>query len=143
MIKLVHTLSAEVKNKDMDLHDVENMVVKYQNILHPHHFLINELKQKWVDKAATLEHNRANLEKIIGYIYDISKINSCIDPGLTITLGQNLKHLNTAMLSLAKMKITTGEISKQEFMKVAVKAAANIKIARECFENTDFTVKCS
>ena len=127
----------------MDLHDVENLVVRYQNILHPQHFLINELKQKWVELAASLDHNRVILEKMIVYIYDISKINSCIEPGLTITLGQNLKYLNTAMLSLAKMKITTGEISKQEFMKIAVKAAANIKIARECFENTDFTVQCS
>jgi len=145
MIKLVHTLSAEVKNKDMELHDVEKLIERFQNILHPQHFLIMELKQKWVEMAATkeLNGNIVILNQIISYIYDIFKVNSCIDPGLTITLGQNLKHLNRAMLSLAKMKMAAGEISKQEFMRVAAKAATNIKIATDCFENTDFTVKCS
>eukprot|EP00091_Calanus_sinicus_P025490 TRINITY_DN9757_c0_g1_i1.p1 TRINITY_DN9757_c0_g1~~TRINITY_DN9757_c0_g1_i1.p1 ORF type:complete len:132 (-),score=35.04 TRINITY_DN9757_c0_g1_i1:118-513(-) len=117
MTKLVQTLSEEVKNKDMELNDVENLVVKLQTILHSQHYLIMELKQKWVEMAATNEHNNDMyiLEKSISYISDIFKVNNCIDPGLTITLGQNLKHLNRAMLSLAKMKMTAGEISKHEF----------------------------
>ena len=137
MISLIETLSSEMKNKDMELDQIKNMIENYQKILHPQHFLIMELKQRWVDKASEVNTETKDiLENIITFINDICKVNSLIEPGLTITLGQNLKCLNTAMLSLAKIKVAAGEISKMEFMKVAMKAAKNIKTATDCFENT-------
>jgi len=139
LIKLTRTLQEEAKVKEPD--DIISMIEKLEAVLHPQHFLIMELKQKWVSKASETENSadRKTLERIIAFIADISKVNAVIDPGYTITLGQNLKYLNTAMLSLAKLKVASKEMSKQDFMKVAIKAASNIKIANHCFENTDFT----
>ena len=51
-------------------------------------------------------------------------------------LGENLKRLNTAGLALAKIKLEQGEISKLEFMGVVKRAAANIQMAKKCFEDT-------
>ena len=74
-------------------------------------------------------------------------------------LGENLKRLNTAGLALAKIKlevhnhppiintiimiITTkvGEMNKMEFMRVVKGAAANIQMAKKCFEDTQLVDK--
>ena len=55
---------------------------------------------------------------------------------LDFRLGENLKRLNTAGLALAKMKLEVGEISKLEFMGMVKRAAANIQMAKKCFEDT-------
>ena len=39
------------------------------------------------------------------------------------------------MMDLGKMKLSSGEIKKQEFMKMVLGAANNMKIARRCFED--------
>ena len=44
--------------------------------------------------------------------------------------------MNTAGLALAKMKLEVGEISKVEFMGMVKRAAANIQMAKKCFEDT-------
>ena len=64
------------------------------------------------------------------------KTNKKIEPGLTLTLGENLKLLNTAMLNLGKIKMEAGEINQKEFMNIALGAAANIKFAKKCFETS-------
>ena len=74
-------------------------------------------------------------------------------------LGENLKRLNTAGLALAKIKlevrnypliiitifmiiiIKVGTINKMEFMKVVKGAAANIQMAKKCFEDTQLVDK--
>ena len=75
-------------------------------------------------------------------------------------LGENLKRLNTAGLALAKIKlevrnyhyqltitiimiitIKVGEMNKMEFMKVVKGAAANIQMAKKCFEDTQLVDK--
>ena len=40
------------------------------------------------------------------------------------------------MLNLGKIKMQAGEISQKEFMNIALGAAANIKFAKKCFENS-------
>ena len=74
-------------------------------------------------------------------------------------LGENLKRLNTAGLALAKIKpevcnhpliiitiimiitIKVGEMNKMEFMGVVKGAAANIQMAKKCFEDTQLVDK--
>ena len=74
-------------------------------------------------------------------------------------LGENLKRLNTAGLALAKIKlevrnypliiitifmiiiIKVGTINKMEFMRVVKGAAANIQMAKKCFEDTQLVDK--
>ena len=74
-------------------------------------------------------------------------------------LGENLKRLNTAGLALAKIKLEVrnypliiitiimiitmkvGEINKMEFMRVVKGAAANIQMAKKCFEDTQLVDK--
>ena len=65
------------------------------------------------------------------------QINGKLEPGLTLTLGENLKILNKSMMSLAKLKVNNKQMSKLELMIVAKKAAANIKMAQKCFEDSD------
>ena len=100
-----------------------------------------ELKQKFVD--LTMGNNgssktKETLEKVVDFIRDIIKVNNKIEPGLTVTLGTNLRLLNTAMLSLAKMKMEAGDIDKKEFMMTAMVAKQNISLAKRCLEDTDF-----
>ena len=80
--------------------------------------------------------SRRTLEKVVDFIGDIIKVNNKIEPGLTVTLGTNLRTLNTAMLGLAKLRLQQQKIDKKEFMMIARKAGENIKIAKKCFENT-------
>ena len=82
--------------------------------------------------------SRRTLEKVVDFIGDIIKVNNKIEPGLTVTLGTNLRTLNTAMLALAKVKLEAGDIDKKEFMMSAVVARKNIELAGKCFEDTDF-----
>ena len=56
-------------------------------------------------------------------------------------LGENLKRLNTAGLALAKIKLEQGEITKMEFMGTVKRAAANIQMAKKCFEDTQLVDK--
>ena len=60
---------------------------------------------------------------------------------LDFRLGENLKRLNTAGLALAKMKLEVGEIAKVEFMGMVKRAAANIQMAKKCFEDTQLVDK--
>ena len=53
-------------------------------------------------------------------------MNSVLEPGLTLTLGQNLKLLNTASFAIGKLRLAAGEIDKKMFMAVALRAAENI-----------------
>ena len=61
-------------------------------------------------------------------------MNEKIEPGLTLTLGENLRLLNKAMTSLAKARVAKGEMTRVEMVKVVARAANNIKIAKNCFE---------
>jgi len=65
------------------------------------------------------------------------QINGKLEPGFTLTLGENLKILNKSMMTLAKIKVNNKQISKLELVTVARKAAANVKIAEKCFEDSD------
>ena len=49
--------------------------------------------------------------------------------------------MNTAGLALAKIKLEVGEISKMEFMGMIKRAAANIQMAKKCFEDTQLVDK--
>ena len=49
--------------------------------------------------------------------------------------------MNTAGLALAKMKLEVGEIGKLEFMGMVKRAAANIQMAKKCFEDTQLGEK--
>ena len=134
---LILGLKNKVKEKDGDLPGILALLTSLEEFLHSNHFLILELKQKWVNMASKSEKNdKDTLENIINFLSDIMKINKKIDPGLTLTLGENLKLLNKAMLNLGKIKMQAGEISQKEFMNIALGAAANIKFAKKCFENS-------
>ena len=84
-----------------------------QESLHPNNYLIMELKQKFVD--GTMDANgpktksTRTLEKVVDFIGDIIKVNNKIEPGLTVTLGTNLRTLNTAMLGSAANRLI-GEV---------------------------------
>ena len=137
IVMLIKGLKNKVKEKDGDLPGVLDLLTNLKEFLHPNHFMILELKQKWVNMVSKSEKNdKETLETIINFIYDIMKINKKIDPGLTLTLGENLKLLNTAMLNLGKIKMEAGEINQKEFMNIALGAAANIKFAKKCFETS-------
>ena len=116
------------------------MIKKLEDILHPNNYLILDLKQKFVDVTMDdkSKKDQKTLEKIVDFIKDIIKVNNKIEPGLTVTLGTNLRHLNTSMLSLAKMKLESKEIDKKEFMMTAMIASENIKLAKKCFDDIDF-----
>ena len=121
--------------------EIETLIDKLGTNHHPNNYLIMELKQKFVD--LTMGNNgssktKETLEKVVDFIRDIIKVNNKIEPGLTVTLGTNLRLLNTAMLSLAKMKMEAGDIDKKEFMMTAMVAKQNISLAKRCLEDTDF-----
>ena len=130
--------SAKEQIKTISQHEIEPLIIKLSTVLHPNNYLILELKQKFVDlsmdSAAGGEHDKETLATVVDYIKDIIKINKKIEPGLTVTLGTNLRYLNTAMLKLAKMKMINKEIDKKEFMMTTMLAAENIKLAKKCFE---------
>ena len=137
IVTLIKGLTSKVKEKFDDLCSVRNLIANLEEFLHPNHFLILELKQKWVNLAAkSNKTGKDDLETMISYISEITKINKTIDPGLTLTLGENLKLLNKAMLNLGKIRMAAGEINQKEFMNIALGAAANIKFAKRCFENS-------
>jgi len=136
MVMLIKGLTCKVKEKFSDLAQISDLLTNLEEFLHPNHYLLLELKQKWVNLATKTEKSeKDNLETTINFISDITKTNKKIDPGLTLTLGENLKLLNKAMLNLGKIRLEAGEIDQKEFMKMALGAAANIKFAKKCFEN--------
>ena len=120
--------------------EIEALIDKLRGNLHPNNYLIMELKQKFVDltMANNCPKSKETLEKVVDFIRDIIKVNNKIEPGLTVTLGTNLRMLNTAMLSLAKIKIGAGEIDKKEFMMTAMVAKENIGLAKKCLDDTNF-----
>jgi len=133
---LIKGLRTKIKDQCTDMIEIAKLIEDLKEFLHPNNFLILDLKQKWVNNAGKQQkYDRKMLETTINYISDILKINKIIDPGLTLTLGENLKLLNKAMLNLGKIKMESNEISKKEFMSIALGAAANIKFAKQCFEN--------
>ena len=141
ILALVRSIEDQIKNMSSTA-EMETLITRLQESLHPNNYLIMELKQKFVD--GTMEVNgaktksRRTLEKVVDFIGDIIKVNNKIEPGLTVTLGANLRTLNTAMLGLAKIKLEAGDIDKKEFMMSAVVARKNIELAGKCFEDTDF-----
>ena len=123
--------------------DIAMLIEKLRTNHHPNHYLIMELKQKFVDLTmadnnGSTSKSKETLEKVVDFIRDIIKVNNKIEPGLTVTLGTNLRLLNTAMLSLAKMKMEDGDIDKKEFMMTAMVAKQNISLAKRCLDDTDF-----
>ena len=136
ILALLNSVKEQIKT--ISCHEIEPLIIKLSTVLHPNNYLILELKQKFVDismdSAAGGEHDKETLATVVDYIKDIIKINKKIEPGLTVTLGTNLRYLNTAMLKLAKMKMINKEIDKKEFMMTTMLAAENIKLAKKCFE---------
>ena len=136
VLALVNSLAAEVKETKVP--DMVEMISKLETFLHTQHYLIMELRQRWVE--ATMENKNtkteAELVRVVEYLQLITAVNSKIEPGLTVTLGTNLRYLNTAMLGLARIRLDQQKIDKKEFMMIARKAADNIKIAKKCFETT-------
>ena len=80
--------------------------------------------------------------QVVQLVGELTKVNSVLEPGLTLTLGQNLKLLNTASFAIGKLRLAAREIDKKMFMAVALRAAENIKVASKCFDKTDFTNGC-
>ena len=76
--------------------------------------------------------------QVVELVGELTKVNSVLEPGLTLTLGQNLKLLNTTSFAIGKLRLAAGEIDKKMFMAVALRAAENIKVASKCFDKTDF-----
>jgi len=137
IVMLIKGLKIKVKENYGDLAGLSDLLLHLQEFLHPNHFLILELKQRWVKLAAKLgKSDQHSLETILNYIGEITKINKKIDPGLTLTLGENLKLLNKAMLNLGKIRMEAGDINQKEFMNIALGAATNIKFAKKCFEKS-------
>ena len=135
---LINSIDDQIKH--IKESDILPMIKKLEDILHPNNYLILDLKQKFVDVTMDdkSKKDQKTLEKIVDFIKDIIKVNNKIEPGLTVTLGTNLRHLNTSMLSLAKMKLESKEIDKKEFMMTAMIASENIKLAKKCFDDIDF-----
>ena len=99
------TIFTMVKNveeqiKKIEFESILPMIRKLEDVFHPNNYLIMELKQKFVDNIMEKNNDKdkKTLEKVVDFIKDIIKVNNKIDPGLTVTLGSNLKYLNTAML---------------------------------------------
>ena len=136
VLALVNSLAEEVR--DTKPPDMVDMISKLESFLHTQHYLIMDLRQRWVDAimADKKAKTEAELVRVVEYLQVIMAVNSKIEPGYTVTLGTNLRHLNTAMLGLARLRLDQQKIDKKEFMMVARKAAENIKIAKKCFETT-------
>ena len=134
---ITNSLAAEVTQTQPD--NMLDMIAKLETVLHTQHYLIMDLRQRWVDltmEDTTNTKTEAELVRVVEFLQIITAVNSKIEPGYSVTLGTNLKHLNTAMLGLAKLRLQQQKIDKKEFMMIARKAAENIKIAKKCFENT-------
>ena len=134
---ITNSLAAEVTQTKPD--DMLDMITKLETVLHTQHYLIMDLRQRWVDLTmgdTTNTRTEAELVRVVEFLQIITSVNSKIEPGYSVTLGTNLRHLNTAMLGLAKLRLQQEKIDKREFMMIARKAAENIKIAKKCFENT-------
>ena len=136
VLALTNSLAAEVK--DTQPAHMVDMINRLETFLHTQHYLIMELRQRWVDSTMEDKNTKTEEElvRVVEYLQIITAVNSKIEPGYTVTLGTNLRHLNTAMLGLAKIRLQQRKIDQKEFMMIAKKAADNIKIARKCFENT-------
>eukprot|EP00090_Calanus_glacialis_P026169 TRINITY_DN41052_c0_g1_i2.p1 TRINITY_DN41052_c0_g1~~TRINITY_DN41052_c0_g1_i2.p1 ORF type:complete len:219 (-),score=38.73 TRINITY_DN41052_c0_g1_i2:303-959(-) len=81
IVMLVKGLKNKVKEKDVDLAGILDLLTSLEEFLHPNHFLILELKQNWVNMASKSEKNdKDTLENTINFISDIMKINKKIDP---------------------------------------------------------------
>ena len=92
--------NVEEQIKQIEFESILPMIRKLEDVFHPNSYLIVELKQKFVDNIMEKNNDKdkKTLEKVVDFIKDIIKVNNKIDPGLTVTLGSNLKYLNTAML---------------------------------------------
>ena len=92
--------NVEEQIKKIEFESILPMIRKLEDVFHPNNYLIMELKQKFVDNIMEKNNDKdkKTLEKVVDFIKDIIKVNNKIDPGLTVTLGSNLKYLNTAML---------------------------------------------
>ena len=137
ILALTNSLAAEVAQTQPE--NVLELIDKLESVLHTQHYLIMELRQRWVDitmEDTTNTRTEAELVRVVEFLQVITRVNSKIEPGYSVSLGTNLRHLNTAMLGLAKLRLQQQKIDKKEFMMIARKAAENIKIAKKCFENT-------
>ena len=137
ILALTNSLAAEVAQTRPE--NILELIAKLESVLHTQHYLIMELRQRWVDitmEDTTNTRTEAELVRVVEFLQVITAVNSKIEPGYSVSLGTNLRHLNTAMLGLAKLRLQQQKIDKKEFMMIARKAAENIKIAKKWFENT-------
>ena len=72
---------------------------------------------------------------MVELVGELTKVNSVLEPGLTLTLGQNLKLLNTASFAIGKLRLAAGEIDKKMFMAVALFDLSQKSLIVECFNN--------
>merc|ERR1719193_1407333 len=127
---LIKSLEAKVK-ENVSKEEVENLLTHLSKLLHTNHYLIILLKEKWVK----FEHNdKESLEKALEYLSQVIKIRKVVEPGLTLSLGENVKLLNQLMLKLGKQQLQAKEITQEQFIRLAMGAAKNIKFAKKCFE---------
>ena len=106
---LVKSLQRETESQEKTtIEDLQACISKSLRVLHPHHYLIIELKKKLLAALHNLTDTEPAPSKDILTLTvevadDIAEVFNVLDPGLTILNGRLLKFKNRPQLMLANM----------------------------------------
>ena len=155
---MISAMEAELEGiDDSNIEVLENIVIKWLQVLHPQHYLILLLKRKLLAALKIVTSSnppRALLTQTIELAEECIRVFDVLDPGLTILKGRMMQYRNAPQLMLAKIDLQVnnihscnitmmcdgpftsqeGKISKLEFMQATARAMKNVKMATMCFE---------
>jgi hypothetical protein len=117
---LLSVLQNEIDNtKSIEM--LENLLTKYENLLHPNHFLMISIKSALIElyghvKDFSLsELSDELLKRKIDLCEDVLKILDIFEPGKSRSRGSIMNEMYSSMLLLNKRKLLHDEISQIDY----------------------------
>ena len=126
--------------KVTDPSQIESLLSKWLQALHPNHYLVLKLKKRLLDVLSLEseigdEEDRKKIERQVRLGTDLLRVVEVLEPGCSLNRGRILRQLHLPTLKLAKIRLKAGEISKGEFLAVTKEAIKNMKEAVKCMED--------
>eukprot|EP00092_Neocalanus_flemingeri_P002802 GFUD01002999.1.p1 GENE.GFUD01002999.1~~GFUD01002999.1.p1 ORF type:complete len:486 (-),score=142.62 GFUD01002999.1:2-1459(-) len=137
VLKVIRDAESFIKNNvsgDVDSEVLERTVWSLQSFLHPHHYLLAQIKLVLLNKYSFhTTMSRPVQERVLQLGQELAELTIQLDSVYSATLGKILKILIPVWSRVADADLSTGSIDRQQFL--------NRK--RICYRYVDNLILCS
>lgn len=118
--KLLNMLQSEIDNAK-SIEKLENLLVKYENLLHSNHFLMIQIKSTLIELYGHVKDFSLSqlsdelLKRKIELCEDVLNILNIFEPGKSRSRGLIMHEIQSAMFLFLKRRLVSEEITQNEY----------------------------